>query len=58
MDTFVDFLIQLLTMKISWFLPDGMELELWLWGTIFSVTLGSIALFIKLAVNLFKKVFD
>jgi hypothetical protein len=45
-------------MKISWFLPDGMELELWLWGIIFSVMLGSIVLFIKLAVNLFKKVFD
>lgn len=53
MEQLIDFVIQLISIKVSWGLPDEMKIYLWLWLTGLFLIIGVVAAAIKFA---FKKI--
>jgi hypothetical protein len=58
MDQLSEFVIQLITMKVSWGLPDEVKIELWLWCVgLFSI-IGAVITFIKFTARKIRDIFQ
>lgn len=53
MEQLINFVIQLISIKVSWGLPDEMKIYLWLWLTGLFLIIGVVAAAIKFV---FKKI--
>jgi hypothetical protein len=58
MNQLYNVVVQLITMKVSWGLPDEVKLELWLWCVgLFSI-IGAVITFIKFAASKIRDIFQ
>jgi len=47
MEQIINIIIQIVTIKVSWGLPDDMKIYIWLWFTGFALILGAISAAIR-----------
>ena len=58
MGQLIEVIIQFITMKVSWGLPDEVKIELWFWCAGLFIIIGAVTTFIKFTVRKIREVFQ
>jgi hypothetical protein len=58
MGQLTEVIIQFITMKVSWGLPDEVKIELWLWCVGLFTIIGLISAVVKIAFGKIKAIFQ